>query len=773
MIRIKDIYQLWVLLLIFSLPGSNKANAGDFSEYADSLRYRLRLRAHLVIRPEMTDSRIIDSLLQKAVPVAVVSSEKHSATTERLTKKFQERNLPLVIFSENTDKVQEKTAPDAVYPENIDKIRASDFPGLINDKISSRDLLWVVADADTLPNPDFFTQLWDRTGKLPNFIEVGSENLLIAANIVVSLNQHPKIFGVVKNGDLLLTHVSWKDFPGRKTNGYFCFPTTPGIPLVLVPYRAGYQFSPDIIFPTPENVNKPKVFNAVPLNQDFGLTDHFIFSKKLQNLQRRNDAEIIDYGLVFGGDRIRANCAFFSGNVYADCGLKSRSSLKPNFTITAWIKPSKLTENNCIAGKGKDFVLKIRNGKLTFTVQGVKDYQSDKTIVEPDKWNFVAIVHSDAENKISFYKDGELTDQISLLAPYKESDYTLLIGSNLWEEFFMGYIDELKIWDRELNEDQVKTEFLSKQATKKRPYLVAFMAAVAILGGAFRYVLFRRKRSAKARQEPMQLPVNTDQKPTKIRDFEEQREQICCFGGLKVINQEGKDISLKFSPKIKQLFVLILLHSIGEEKGISSKKINDYLWPGMSAPRAKNIRGTNIQNMKTLMASCKGIKLVFEDKLWKLEFSEECFVDLHFVEKAISGGSFIPENGSSGVVLTELLQILKKGRLLSTIEESWIDPFVDRMSDRIIEFGLEIFRTHADEKYDALLLEVAEVISLHDPLNEIALRQKINILIRQGKLSLAHSIYDNFNRLYLELYQEKYPSDFKSLVDRSHRHEEE
>jgi hypothetical protein len=765
--------QLLALLLVFTLPVFNTAKAENLSELSDSIGFKLRLKAHLLIRPESIGSELIDSLLLKAVPVAIVTSEKQNSVTGRLKQKFQERNQPFVVVYEDRQMVQEKTDPEAIKIENIDKLLASDFPGLINDKISSRDFLWVTANSDSLPDFEYFIRLWEITGKLPNFIESNTANIFQAVELITRLNHHPKILGVVKNGDQLLTQVSWKDFPGRKTNGYFCFPTTPGIPLVLIPYRAGYQFSPDIIFPTPENINKPKVFNAVPLNQDFGLTDHFTFSKKLHNLQRKNDDEIIDYGLVFGDNGIRANCAFFPGNAYADCGLKSRSSLKPNFTISVWIKPTKLTGNNCIVGKGKDFVLKIRNGKLTFTVQGVKDYQSDRTIVEQDKWNFVAIVHSAAENKISFYKDGKLTDQISLLAPYNESDYTLLIGSNLWEEFFIGYIDELKIWDRELNEDQVKTEFLSNQASNKRPYFIAFMAAAAILGGAFRYVLFRRRKTAKQSQGNSQLPEISARQPDEIRNFTVQREQIICFGGLKVINQEGKDISLKFSPKIKQLFVLILLHSIGEEKGISSKKINDYLWPGMSAPRAKNIRGTNIQNMKTLMASCTGVKLVFEDKLWKLEFSDDCFVDVLFVEKAISRVSFIPESDNSVVQLTELLQILKKGQLLPTIEESWIDPFVDKMSDRIIEFGLGIFRSHAHEKYDTVLLDAAEVISLNDPLNEVALRQKVNILIRQGKLSLAHSIFDNFTRLYFELYQEKYTSDFKSLVDRNHHPVEE
>lgn len=53
------------------------------------------------------------------------------------------------------------------------------------------------------------------------------------------------------------------------------------------------------------------------------------------------------------------------------------------------------------------------------------------------------------------------------------------------------------------------------------------------------------------------------------------QEQISCFGGLKVIGTEGKEVSLKFLPRIKQLFVLIFLHSVTGRNGISSKKITD------------------------------------------------------------------------------------------------------------------------------------------------------------------------------------------------------
>ena len=161
-----------------------------------------------------------------------------------------------------------------------------------------------------------------------------------------------------------------------------------------------------------------------------------------------------------------------------------------------------------------------------------------------------------------------------------------------------------------------------------------------------------------------------------------------------------------------------------------------------------------------MLASSPGIKLTFQDKLWLLEFAGDYFIDYSFVEAWLNAPDLNDVDQ-----LPELLSILKKGTLFPNMSESWIDPYIDRMSNRIIEFGLNLFRLLPEEKYDVLLLEVAEVISINDLLNETALRKKISILTRQGKLSMAHSVFDNFGKLYFELYQEKYSVDFKSLVN--------
>jgi len=751
-------YKISYILLIFLGLQGLRAESQVVAETNDSIRQFLFLKSHLLVRSDELSPLLIDSLLQSHVPLAIWSSGNTSNFAKELVDRMPGEILPLVIISEKKPESLDDTNPKLLI---LDRGEVQKH-GTANGQSGHSSLLWVETLPDSLWQLDRFMEIWELSGRLPNFISVTPGKVRQTANIVGSLNNQPKIFGVVRNADRLLTDVSWKDFPSRKTNGYFSFPVLPFVNSALAPYKPGYRFSPDIVLPSPENLRNLKVFNAIPLDPDFGLTDQFTFSHKVRNQYRQNDSEIILSGLDFVKDPEHGNCAFFSGKAYVDGGLKSRSALKSNFSITAWIKPTELNDNNCILAKGKDFVLKIHQGKLTFTVQGVKDYYSVKTPIPVNRWSFISLVHSEADNHIRYYLNGELTEQIQLLTRYLASDYTMLIGSNLWEEFFEGYMSEIKIWERELNDEEIRNEFRKESevgSSLKTSWVLGIFLFLGALGLGIRRWLFPPKtHKTIAHNTKTLLPVTPE-----VREPNAFQEQISCFGGLKVINSEGKDISLKFSPKIKQLFVLILLHSVGGRKGISSNKLSDCLWPGMSPQNAKNIRGTNIQNLKALLTSCSGIKLVFQDKLWMLEFSGDYFIDYAFVEE------WLKEKDTADVEmlankLPELLPFLKRGILFANMSESWVDPYIEQMSNRIIEFGLNLFHLLPEGKHDALLLDVAEVISINDPLNEPSLRKKISILTRQGKLGIAHSVFDNFIKLYFELYQEKYPGDFKSMM---------
>jgi len=747
-------YKIFYFLLTFLFLQEFQAESQVVNGVNDSIRHSLLLKSHVLIYPDQLAPEWIDSLVQSSAPLAVWSSEKSVEFAEQLASRMHPDALPLVLVVQSSSDSVKQLNPKllSVAQKELQKY------GTEGGQSNYSSFLLVETLPDSMWQTDSLIEIWEQNGRMPNFLASSNEKIRQTISIVKALNSHSRIFGVVRNGDQLLTDVSWKDYPGRKTNGFFSFPIGSDSHFALAPYKSGYRFSPDIILPSPENLQNLKVFNALPLDPDFGLTDRFTFSGKVRNLYRKNDNEIILYGLDFAKDAERGNCAFFAGKAYLDGGLKSCTALKSNFSITAWIKPTELGNNNCILAKGKDFVLKIHQGELTFTVQGVKDYRSARTMIPVNRWSFISLVHSEADNHIRFYLNGELTEQVQLLTPYNASDYTMLIGSNLWEEFFKGYLSEIKIWERELNDEEIRNEFTKKNDSHfslSRGWLLGIFLFLLALG----FMLRRRLLPKETENHPKKLNTAEPGKPKVVA------EQISCFGGLKVFTPEGKDITLKFSPKIKQLFVLILLHSVGGRKGISSNKLSDCLWPGVSPQNAKNIRGTNIQNLKTLLAPCTGMKLVFQDKLWLLEFAENYFVDYAFAEAKLIELETNTDEEKLVEELADLLPILKKGTLFPNMSESWVDPYINAMSNRILEFGLNVFRLLDEEKHGSLLLEVAEVLSLNDSLNEPALRKKISILTRQGKLSLAHSVFDNFTKLYLELYQEKYSGDFKSLID--------
>lgn len=747
-------YRSWFILfsccVLFSIHCAGQIAATE----PDSIRQTLLFRSHIFLNKNQITSEILDSLKKDQVPLAIFVDDRLSKNNEELIRILDHSGMSCVFVADRGAKSG---------PTNSAKQWTIDFAELEKYGSSSPSTyFWIESLTDSLGKLQAVLPIWEHTGRMPVFISTADNRILQTARLVRQINHYPKIFGVVRTGNKLLDHVLWKDFPERNTSGYFSFPIDDSKNQAFAPYKPGYRFSPDIIIPSPENVLHLKVFNALPLEREFGLTDQYLFRGKVKNTSRKSDEEITTYGIRFVSDKQKGVCAWFAGRAYLDGGLKSRLALKPNFTVTAWIKPTELGNNNCIVGKGKNFVLKIRGGHLTFTVQGVKDYVSLKTQIEVNQWSFVSLVHSGAENLVRFYLNGQLTDQVNLLEPYISSDYTVLIGSNLWEEFFKGYISEVKIWERELNDEEILAEFQSGNSTDRSVRTVWFASGVLLLSMAMGLVWIRRWR--KKKKTPGWLSnsdILIDQAIAQSSD--ETVEQITCFGGLKVIGVDGHDICRKFSPKIRQLFVLILLHSMGERKGISSKELSEHLWPGMGLQNAKNTRGTNIQNLKAILASGSGIKLVFQDKLWFFEFPENYFIDYVFVEnwlKETRQASF----DNLIVKLPVLLSVLKKGNLLSNVTESWLDPFINQMAAQIVEYGEYLFRVLPEGKCDLLLLEISEVISINDPLNEPALRKRISVLTRQGKLGLAHQVYETFGKLYFELYSEKYPTDFKSMV---------
>jgi two-component SAPR family response regulator len=761
---IKLTYRLFLLTSLLMITLLSRAEPFPYSQLHDSIRTIIRLRTHLLVRLNDISASDIDSLASRDIPLAFYEKdligEDHPTWLQKLAGR--QKQIPVLTKSGRFKPVDGSLI--SIMDNDMDRVSLSSAIGdsLFTDSLFTfRELLYT--DPDGKYDSRQFYRVWMQSGKVPNLIPATRSNYKELARITELMNTTQKIFGVIRTDKELLLHVSWKGYPHSKTNGYFCFPLLPGKTLPFMPYKPGYRFSPDIIYDSPGNRGFLKEFRALSLSSEFELTDHFIFGKQIMNLQRKNDSEIISNGVKSIQDENRGSCALFPGRAYMDAGTQSIGTLKPNFTVTAWIKPTQLGDNNSILGKGTYFVLKLHNGLLTYTMQGIKDYISPRSLVPLNRWTFISLVHSAYENRIRFYIDGKLTDQIDLISAYAESDHSLLIGSNLWEEFFVGAIGEIKIWQRELNEDEIRQQYLDSLNGHKKPLSRIFLWTL-IPACIFLSAFLIRKRNRFSRRKRTILPA---QAPDHDHLVASACERILCFGGLRVLNHQDVDIARKFSPKLRQLFVLIFLYSMNEKKGITTRNLSEILWPGISPQHAKNTRGTNIQNLKAILSSCTCMRLVFREKLWYLELDPSCYSDYADVLIRMEHLETLPREAPLPVdELKTLFKILGSGTLFPNMSESWLDPYVSKMSDRIVELGLTFLDRLDEIKHAALVYELADVISIHDPLNEPALNRKLSLLTLQGKLSLARTVYDHFVRLYQELYKERYPHDFRSITSR-------
>ncbi|MEL7587351.1 MAG: LamG-like jellyroll fold domain-containing protein [Prolixibacteraceae bacterium] len=760
MFRFKIIYHLLLIAGLLMINVQSRAGQSVYPELPDSVRTLIRLRSHLLISMKDFPSGELDSLVGLNIPLAFYEQDFTGKDHLQWFQKLSARQDLIPVLT-RVDQAKSLSTPLVLITYNdLDHAPLSLAIGdsLFTDSLFTfRELLHT--DPSGRSDLQLFYRIWLQSGKVPNLIPATRSDYKELARVAEQLNATQKIFGVVRSDKGLLPRVSWKGYPHSKTNGYFCFPLLPGKALPFMPYKPGYRFSPDIIYDSPGNRGFWKEFTALSLSSDFELTDHFVFGKRIMNLQRKNDPEFISHGVKAVRDEKRGDCALFPGRAYLDAGTQSIGTLKPNFTVTAWIKPTQLDDNNSILGKGTYFVLKLHDGLLTYTMQGIKDYISLRSPVPLNRWTFISLVHSAYENRMRFYINGKLTDQTDLISAYRESDHSLLIGSNLWEEFFVGAIGEIKIWQRELNEDEIHQQYLGSSGGKPKP-LPSLVIWLLIPAGLLLFRIFFRKKN---RFSPEKKPLHL-QEPDHDHLVAAACERILCFGGLRVINHQDIDVSRKFSPKLKQLFILIFMHSMDGQKGITTKKLSEILWPGMSPQHAKNTRGTNIQNLKALLASCTSIRLAFRDKLWFLELDPSCYCDYADAQERMASLEKRPKDAPiPAEELKTLLKILSNGTLFPNMSESWLDPYVSKTSDRIVELGLHFLDRLDEIKHASLVYELADVVSIHDPLNEPALNKKLSLLTLQGKLSLAHTVYDHFARLYQELYQEPYPHDFRSI----------
>ena len=163
-------------------------------------------------------------------------------------------------------------------------------------------------------------------------------------------------------------------------------------------------------------------------------------------------------------ERKYTRSVYFNGTSdYID--MEDALNLNPTaFTISAWIKRDALdsgiasivSKRGSAFTQGYDFRI-LNTNKLQFYIKnGTNQIHYSNTAIPNEEWHHVAITYDGST--VSIFIDGVLDNSAASTAPLSTTDSFFIgaAGKNAPTQFFMGNIDEVRIWDTNLSESQLR-----------------------------------------------------------------------------------------------------------------------------------------------------------------------------------------------------------------------------------------------------------------------------------------------------------------------------
>lgn len=246
------------------------------------------------------------------------------------------------------------------------------------------------------------------------------------------------------------------------------------------------------------------------------------------------------------------------------------------------------------------------------------------------------------------------------------------------------------------------------------------------------------------------------------RHYDSNRSAIRLLGNFRVFDGNGVEITTHFTPKLKNLLILLILYSERDPRGILALRVTELLWPDKDGNSARNNRNVSLRKLRLLLEPVGDVEIISENNFLRIRLGEDLFCDYHEVIGCIRrfkqpGGESDPE------LLDRIFELLLCGPLLPNTIAEWSDDFKDAYSSLSIDLLKSLLEQERRRNRQDLVLRIADIMFLHDPLSEEALAAKCAVLSAQGKNGLARNVYDRFCKEYRRSIGEEFKTPFSDL----------
>ncbi len=649
-----------------------------------------------------------------------------------------------VFISHNTEKINQ----ELFIINNFDQL-----PTKIPSNQSRRNLV-----------PDYINFLlenWKKYGKKPNFIFVGNE-IFNYDFVVDQLNSFTWIKGIVKIADKNIEKVYWKNPDILVTGGKFSFPYRGGEELILTPFVPGYKMTPEQIVVTGEMIipESYTVF-ASPYKLGEDMTGNFSFEGIVLNSV--NSSQTFEgNNFSFIQDIERGSVLRLPENASINLGKPENYGLRnSSFTVSCFVKFTEILEfgdnailGNYESGYRKGLHLILRSGHPYFGLWA-NDFVADKTL-QPNIWYHLAWRYIIETGEQSIFLNGQFIGGSDGHPPFSGTG-DIHLGSALSSGASLrGYIDNLYIWDRPLGNDEINRLSLDekiqieKNESKENGLSGVSKTLILILSFSFLagvLTFFTRKTLKRKKQDNIPEPA-----------AEIIKNKIELFGEFKAIDNTGNEITDLFTPKVKELFLFVLIYTLKSGIGASIRDINDALWPDISAGKVSNNRSVTLNKLRKILQQIDGIEFAATGGYLQAKIKDTFYCDYVKAFKLCQ----IPE-GLSKQQLISFFEIVKRGRFLKGIHWPWLDEIRGFTGNQVIDNLLNLASIYQKELNLTEIEKIAQRILDYDDLNEEAIFLQVWSLQKSNNINLAKFNFTSFTKKYEASFGEPYPMNFQQF----------
>ncbi|MDE6528709.1 MAG: hypothetical protein K2L78_06660, partial [Muribaculaceae bacterium] len=280
------------------------------------------------------------------------------------------------------------------------------------------------------------------------------------------------------------------------------------------------------------------------------------------------------------------------------------------------------------------------------------------------------------------------------------------------------------------------------------------------------YMRLKSRRSMRREHEPQPPaetadPVFAGETTCAGGHAPRQCNSLLLFGLFTACNRDGRDVAYMFTPKNRQLFVYLLINSVGKE-GVLSSDLNMLFWPDKPDENIKNLKNVTINKLRKVLLEFDGIELVHHKGYFKVEISDGVYCDYVKAHSLTHGFTSSPENNTD---MAELLAILSRGKFLTGMEQ----PIFDYERRRVENYFIPVLSARISQCFksgdNSGTITACNALAMMDPLSEVAMKYTVKVNMRKHHEEKALSVFNNFVKEYRKTMGEEYELTFSQVTD--------